>query len=413
GTIPAPTPAELRAYWWRDNRISVFAFLSVIALIAYYIFAWLLVGRDPRKGRILPAEHPPGDLSPAALRYISRMGSDNLTFTVALLNMAAKGYIRIEEEGNYVISRGKAKQAVLTEEESAIAHELLPEGTDRFAFKQKYASKITKTLRDFKRTLKRNHQKPYFSRNGAYLMPGIVLSFIVVGAALFDLPGDGTLMALFLSIWLTGWTFGCVALVKGAVNAWRNIKKDEVLSYGALIGSILFSIPFLIAEVAVLGILIWNFGVTLSALILSVAVINVIFFRLMKAYTPEGRRVMDALEAFKMTLRGEGRAVLAGSGDESKQVYERYLPYAAAVGAINDWSEQLNKALVQAGQPRGNYHPRWYSVSGNDHVDVGSFTNGLSSSIANSVVSSSSSSSGGGGGGSSGGGGGGGGGGGW
>jgi len=100
------------------------------------------------------------------------------------------------------------------------------------------------------------------------------------------------------------------------------------------------------------------------------------------------------------------------------ELYEKFLPYALALGVEQQWTEQFSDLLSRAAQPDGSggYHPRWYSGSSWDRSRMGSFAGSMGNSLSGAISASSSapgSRSGGGGGGSSGGGGGGGGGGAW
>ena len=61
--------------------------------------AWLRVGRDPAKGTIIPLFTPPQDLTPPAVRFVTRMGFDNKAFAAAVVDMGVKGYLRIKEDG--------------------------------------------------------------------------------------------------------------------------------------------------------------------------------------------------------------------------------------------------------------------------------------------------------------------------
>ncbi len=53
--------------------------------------------KDPQKGTIIPLFEPPSNISPAAARYLTEMGYDNKVFTSAIINLAVKGFIKIEE----------------------------------------------------------------------------------------------------------------------------------------------------------------------------------------------------------------------------------------------------------------------------------------------------------------------------
>jgi len=107
--------------------------------------------------------------------------------------------------------------------------------------------------------------------------------------------------------------------------------------------------------------------------------------------------------------------------DKTPQLFERFLPYAFALGVEHAWAEQFSTVLAQAATADAtgsgaSYSPSWYSGAAFASFSASSFTSSFSSSFSSAISSSSAapgSSSGSGGGGSSGGGGGGGGGGGW
>jgi uncharacterized membrane protein len=123
---------------------------------------------------------------------------------------------------------------------------------------------------------------------------------------------------------------------------------------------------------------------------------------------------MDEIEGFKMYLQtAEGddiRRLQAPA--ETPELFERYLPYALALGVENAWSERFSDVLRRAseGGERG-YSPTWYNGRSFRHGSIDGFTSSLGPSLASAVSSTSRApgSSSGGGGGSSGGGGGGGG----
>jgi uncharacterized membrane protein len=100
---------------------------------------------------------------------------------------------------------------------------------------------------------------------------------------------------------------------------------------------------------------------------------------------------------------------------DTPELFERYLPYAIALGVENRWADRFQSVLAAAAL-QGQQGFAWYAGSSSPWNDTGGFVDAVGSSLASTVSSASTapgSSSGSGGGGSSGGGGGGGGGGGW
>jgi uncharacterized membrane protein len=146
--------------------------------------------------------------------------------------------------------------------------------------------------------------------------------------------------------------------------------------------------------------------------------LNAVFIKLLKAPTAEGRKVMDAVEGFKMYLSAAEapRIKVLHPPDRTPKLFEAYLPYALALDVESQWAEQFSDVLARAGESQSGYSPSWYHASNWTGFNANSFTSSIGSSLSSAISSASTppgSSSGSGGGGSSGGGGGGGGGGGW
>ena len=57
-----------------DNRRWIFGALGFLVVFVYYFAAWNAVGRDPKRGIIIPLFHPPQGISPALANYIHNWG---------------------------------------------------------------------------------------------------------------------------------------------------------------------------------------------------------------------------------------------------------------------------------------------------------------------------------------------------
>jgi uncharacterized membrane protein len=185
----------------------------------------------------------------------------------------------------------------------------------------------------------------------------------------------------------------------------------------------LFSLPFLAGECIGIFMLWTGAGAAAVFVIFAGIGINLLFHYLLKAPTRAGRQLMDRVEGFRMFLKavdGDRMSRMTAPPNMTPQLFERFLPYALALGVEHAWAEQFAQVLGAAagasGQSRAGYSPAWYSGSGTAAFSAAGFTSSFSSSFSSAISSASapaSSGSGSGGGGSSGGGGGGGGGGGW
>ena len=137
------------------------------------------------------------------------------------------------------------------------------------------------------------------------------------------------------------------------------------------------------------------------------------------APTIEGRAVLDHIAGFKQYLSITERERLdrmtPAPPPDTPEIFEKYLPYAIALGVENHWADRFQSVLAAAAA-QGQQGFAWYPGSSSPWSNPGSFAESVGSSLASTISSASTapgSSSGSGGGGSSGGGGGGGGGGGW
>ena len=400
GHVQPPTTSQKIGYLLRDNRGLLLGLAGLLALLSYYLWAWLRVGRDPHSGVIIPRYSPPHDLSPAAIRYIYKMGFDHRAYAAAIINMAVKGHIMIsEDDDDYSLTRvADADATRLTTGERKLMGKLF-KGQTRITLKQENHKPIRGSIKTLKRLLRDEYHKVYFHTNGWYLLPGFVISAITllvcgIGSA------DDKPSFFFLTIWLTVWTFTVVLLL---------IQKHFVMA--GLFGIFEIAALFALAESSSWG---------LTVLLILLVVVNVVFLYLVKAPTNSGRQVMDAIEGFKMYLSvaEKNRMNVLHPPVQTPELFEKYLPYALALGVDQQWSEKFAFELAQAGRAdhQSRYNPSWYRGPSWDRFGADQFGSKLSSSLTQAIGASSrapGSSSGGGGGGSSGGGGGGGGGGGW
>ncbi|HEX9881502.1 MAG TPA: DUF2207 domain-containing protein, partial [Hyphomicrobium sp.] len=419
GFVTGPTVGDEIRYFFTDNAGLLVALVGLLAVLAYYLKTWSAVGRDPAAGTIFPRFEPPQGLSPAATRFIRRMAYDRKAFSAALIDMAVKGFLRIKEDGGtYELERQpSASEDPLASGEKAIARTLLG-GRHAIKLMSTNHRLISESIRKLKSSLEGEHERVHFltNRSEFYWGAGLTVLTVVVAAVLAH-PSPET---WFLSLWLAGWSAGCIFLAGRALMAWRDARAGRHFgSYVAALFASLFAVPFLAAEAIVLVMLGVEFPSFLILSFVALGAVNIVFFYLLKAPTLAGRKLMDEINGFRMYLgvAEKERLNLLNPPERTPELFERYLPYALALDVENEWSEAFADVLARAAaDPGRRYQPSWYSGRSWSSGSVGSFGSSLASSLSSSIASAATapgSSSGSGGGGSSGGGGGGGGGGGW
>jgi uncharacterized membrane protein YgcG len=370
---------------------------------------------------VIPRFAPPKDVSAADARFLERRGYDDRVFTAAAVALAVKGHLRLSEDDDrdYTLERPRDSAAESpTNDEKALldALSLAPGGA--LPLRNEHAATLQAAHKALRDALKKEHLKQHFVTNGVYSIPGLIASFAILVVAAFQTSRPEPL-ALFMLVWLTGWTFGVYMLLSQAARIWRQVLSGKWLMVVPALFISAFSVPFVGGEFFGLYVLFTQGSPVMAALLLLLVGANFVFYRLLQSPTLAGRRLLDELAGFRMYLEvAEKDELRVRRGPErTLQLFEKYLPYALALGVENAWAEQFSDILAQARAAGGaDAVPRWYSGSSWDAPGTGfasALAGGLSGAIASASSSPGSGSSGGGGGGSSGGGGGGGGGGGW
>lgn len=420
GLVAEPTREQKQARWLHDNSEVKGGLFGVALLLVYYLIVWRRYGRDPAGQTIIPRFTPPKDISPADARFLARAGYDERTFAAALVGLAVKGrlIIREDDDHDFTLERPREAAALLLNDEQALLDALGLAPGSQLALQSSAAQSIDKAKKALKDALRKEHLKRHLITNGLYLVPGLIGSAAVLAWAGFNAAQPEPVF-FFMIIWLTGWTFGVYALLAQAGRIWRMALQGKWLMIVPALFMSAFAIPFVGGEIFGLYLLASQSSTVMVALLFLIVGINYAFYHWLKAPTLAGRRLMEEIAGFRMYLDvAEKDDLRVRRGPErTLELFEKYLPYALALGVENAWAEQFADILAGVKAEGGGTTPmRWYSGPSLHSLGSGGFASGLAGGLAGAISSASApsgGSSGGGGGGSSGGGGGGGGGGGW
>ncbi len=332
-----------------------------LLLLIYYFFTWSRFGRDPDKPVVIPLFEPPDGLSPASVAMVMKGSYDNDQITPAMIHLAVKGFIRIDETKEdvllglfsrtvYTIVKVKGGSG-LPKEEQTLLNSLFGSGRDRFTISGSYDPDVQSMASAYRSALR--HQWEDFLNKGNNLQFWWIPVLAVIACA--------------------------IALVVLYANSWGDHDGVFVVSF---------------------------------------VVVNILLFLLYQYLIRKPSLEKLALRAkllgFKMYLSAAEEKPLQHFNPPTMtpEVFEEYLPYAIAFGVEEVWGERF-QAMIDRALVDPNYRTTWYSGR---VMNYGAFSHSMSSSFTSSVNSAStppSKSGGSGGGGFSGGGGGGGGGGGW
>ena len=355
GLIAAPTTGDRAGWFLRDNRGVLVALIGLIALILYSIREWRRVGRDPAKRAIFARYEPPRDKTAAGLRFVERMGYDARCFSAEVLALAVGGHLKINRDEHF--------------------------------FKDSWR----------------------LDRNGAGAKAPSSASDTALLSLLF--PGGKKSLELKNTN---------AAIVSAAQDAHKEALDSEYHPRYFQRNTKSLGIAILIAVVAAAGAFIASGGFGIPVIVgiaVAMVITLIVFGRLVRAPTLEGRALLDEIEGLKLYLSVAERDELAsvrGPGQPPMLDAERYealLPYAVALEVEDAWTEKFTAAVGAAAAAQAASRMSWYGGRG-PITNMGDFTSSIGSSLSSQISSAATppgSSSGGGGGGSSGGGGGGGG----
>lgn len=415
GLVAQPSREQELFWLLADNAGSVLAGLGLALLLGWYLFAWFKAGRDPAPGPVVPLFTPPKGLSPAACRFITRMGFDHKTLAAALVGLAVKGYLKIDQDGSdfSAAPTGKALGADLDRGEKKLLTGLFPSGS-RLAFKRANHRRIQAGETALKSGLTLDYEKKAFVTNTGLFVPGMILSLIVLVGLAFS--ADQAAATGGIILWLSFWSLGCYALGRGMVEAWRSARTFG-LSVRAL-GATLFAAPFFLGEIGGFYALVQTASLPAVGIFVATLGADLLFYHLLKAPTRAGRTLLDQIEGYTLflTVAEKDRLAALNPPAITPEVFEAGLAYALALDVEQAWAERFAADMAAAGRDPATYQPGWYSGSHWHLHGPSGFSRALGATLAGSIAAGASApgrSSGSSGGGSSGGGGGGGGGGGW
>lgn len=379
GIVHEPTFEEKLGYFFDDNKGVMIGLVCTAVIIVYCFITWCKVGKDPKKDIIIPRYNPPEGLSPAEVKFIDSMGKYDKVLEASILDLAVKGYLKMENEEEKIfgiksnkmtlVKTGKTMETDIPEVERGV-YLYLPD-VAKLEYSSSLQPKLEKIQREQKSYLKKQNDGKMYRKNLGLLAISVVMSIItlIISIAFSIGMTEDMFVVPFMSVWLSVWTIGIVSMFK-TTNGFKSC------------GLILFMIPFLIGEAVGIGVLIHFIGTGIALLILLLIIVNVIYAFLIKAYTKEGRRIKDEIEGFKLFIKTASEDEIR---EQTPETFDKYFPYAYALGLENDWAKKFESVLESY-----NYEPNWCTgMYVGSSFRATAFTNSFSSSFNKGISSAS------------------------
>jgi hypothetical protein len=422
GVVAPPPPPSPFVQRMLDYGPIAAGILALLALGGFYFYAWLRAGRGPVAGTVVPLFEPPEGLSAAAVRFVKRMRFDNRCYAAAIVESGVRHKLRlVDTEGGLIFKSKKTRiektddAGDLPDPERDMLRALFASG-DTVEIDRKNYAVFGNAKKALQGGLTDAYKGPLFLTNLGWAWGGLALMLAMmalIGATLlsadpFAGPNDAPAAWLCVGLFLValgaaprsrrsgagGWIALGLAIVAGALGL---VMLFGLLAFAADAGLLLPVLSPLLALPLALSAFWW-----------------------MAAPTREGRAVMDRIAGFQryLSVTEENRLEVLHPPEKTPELFERFLPFAIALGVENRWADKFSSVLAAAAADpeRQGHYMGWYVGSQTPWTNPGRFAAAMGGALASSVASAATapgSSSGSGGGGFSGGGGGGGGGGGW
>lgn len=204
GFILPPTWSQQIFTFLEGSDSNKLMLLITLFALGYFLLlcAWYQRGMSQKK--IMPINKPPLHLSPAALRFIYRMGNDDQkTFSVAIIDMLVKQCLAIENKEHVWMLKPKASTHALTDEENKIASILFADQPS-LIIDSMHSDQMKRARHQFHDYLNTKFNI-YFLAKWIYLIPGILFALSAFTIAIFSVIQSGrfslsNIALLFLTV---------------------------------------------------------------------------------------------------------------------------------------------------------------------------------------------------------------------
>ena len=325
GTVNMP-PLLKRLITWR-----FFAALILFAYLIYFcISTWRKYGHDPFYAAV-PQYEPPKGISPAFVCF-DKGGDTSKRLTCAVLDMAMRKHIRIEEQGKDIILH-KENQAPqdLPEEEKMLLDKLFSTSADC-----KIGTAVGTKLEAVGEYMSREFRKKEDTLNvynSGYKWKAFGLWCLL---GFIPLIGDGYAV---LNIFLGVFFLPMLALLY--------LKKTAAKLLFGIVSVILL---YLLYMIVTKEYSIYSSDIFFAEILVIISVFVVAaYIRLIPNVTQYGKEYYDYIKGFeKYVTTAEARRVELSNPADAERIFSEYLPYAYAMGLSNEWMQMFTSVLSAA-----------------------------------------------------------------
>lgn len=336
----------------------VFAYLSLVALLL----------RWPGPPRVLvPSYQPPAGVSPAVAAWLLSPGDLPRSMAAAAVNMAAKRYLKIQQDGDLysLIKLGVEPATPLEPEERALDRALF-DGYDTFDFDE-VTPQLIGASRLFQRCIRNT---TYFTDHIALSMPAWIVSAAGTMFAISYANSSHNFLGRYLVYVMIG-TFACfivtVRTIRGPFDKFVSRLPGSTVPRRPWTDA--DQKPFTFFVATLVGVALLALATTNEAALVTAAfmAVNAVFFHALRGLTRAGKKIAAQLEDYKKFI-SEVEADPISRSNSAERVPEKLSEkhaYALAFHLDLGWGEQFVTAisdLVECADLTGEFRP------GNNHA---------------------------------------------
>lgn len=371
--------------------------IVIVPLFFYYMTTWRKHGANPPKPVVVPQFEPPHNLSPASVGMIKDEFFDSGIVTTSIINLAVKGFLRIEEVERKGIMKlsGKRYNLIklkdiddsLPSEERLIMTTLFVD-TDSVTLGGKYNKAVESMMSKYRLDMQAQHSTLISEgRNYKYrVLPWFVL---IIYIGLLFVFGRNEPMELYVALFsFMIPTFFGVAFLYIIYSLIRKRKPKKILSISLGVAVV----------VSVLGVFTYfpinrmsSTAIALLIGLLFVLVGHLIYSYMIVSPSEEKLQLQADIEGLKMyiSMAEEKQLQYFNPPEVTPEVFEKLLPYAIALKVDKIWGDKFEKTLLKSMQTSDvSYVPLWYAGSAMRPANIGgsmkrSLASGLQQSATN------------------------------
>jgi len=320
---------------------------AVVGVCTYYVLAWAVIARGPKRGTIIPLYDAPEHLSPTRLRYAWKRTFDDRTFWAAVLSIVSKGLATMQsEEGVAVLRLTPAEnlKVLLPQEERLLVDEMQSHRTPKGIRISMLDGRTSVMVTQMADLLRRDELGVWFQENRICVIAGAVLSALaVLVAARPRWTDEWFALGISLAVMAPA-AFYLPFLLLRIRDLYRTAHEKldaEVAGRAAMVFAwVIPCIAGIILGCVELGV---TFGRPVLAVTAMMTALDVGFLHFMRTPTVRGRLLLDEIEGFRLFLKEVDRLPMSQSEGPDKHpgLYEKYLPYAVALEVEQAWSDRF------------------------------------------------------------------------